>query len=184
MRIVITTDDAAERGVAERAAAGSDTRAQPDGWDMEAILGDAAASGLPVFRGFLESLRAEPSPFLIVSHKLWSADSNWEAEPIVFASRVDLTISNGAQTLDRHQYLDFAAGVAKLLDREPGDALRVELQIGSVLLPEARQELSLGVVLAARGTGRDQAQLRWSLGLTRVQQALLFEARALRQGRL
>lgn len=184
MRIVITTDGAAERGAEQRAEAGSDAPAQPDGWDMEAILGDASAGDLPVFRAFLESLSAEPSPFLIVSHKLWSADSNLESEPIVFASRVDLTISNGAQTLNRHQYLDFAAGVAKLLDREPGDALRVELQIGSVRLPEARKGLCLGVVLAARGTGRDQAQLRWSLGLTRLQQALLFQARALRQGRL
>lgn len=184
MRIVITTDGAAERGVSERATGGSDTPEQPDGWEMEAILEDASAGDLPVFRGFLTSLSAEPSPFLIVRHKLWSADSNWESEPILFASRVDLTISKGEQTLDRHQYLDFAAGLAKLLDREPGDALRVELQIGSPRFPEGGQGLCLGVVLAARGAGRDQAQLRWSLGLTRVQQALLFEARALRQGRL
>jgi len=179
MRIVITTD-----GAAGRPPAGSDVPEELDGWDAEEIREDTAVGELPVFRGFLSSLSDEQSPFSIVSYKLWSADGNWESEPIVFASRVDLTISNGAQTLDRHQYLDFAAGLAKLLDREPGNALRVELQIGSVRFPEARQGLSLGVVLVARGAGRDQAQLRWSLGLTRVQQALLFEARALRQGRL
>ena len=106
-----------------------------------------------------------------------------ESEPILFASRVDLTISNGAQSLHRHQYEDFAADLAQLLEREPGDALGVELQIASARIPDGRQGLSLGISLVARGVGRDQAQLRWSLGLARVQQALWFEARALRQGR-
>lgn len=179
MRIVITTD-----GAVERPPTRSDAPELLDGWDTEEIRADTAVGELPVFRGFLASLGDEQSPFSIVGYKLWSADNSLESEPIVFASRVDLTISNGAQALDRLQYMDFAAGLAKLLDREPGDALRVELQISSLRFPEGRQGLCLGVVLVARGAGRDQAQLRWSLGLTRVQQALLFEARALRQGRL
>jgi hypothetical protein len=169
MRVVIRIDTAPERP-----ATGSHAPEQPDGRD---------AREFPVLRGFLSSVSDEESPFSIVSYKLWSADSNLESEPIVFASRVDLTISHGAQSLDRHQYEDFAAGLAKLLESEPGDALRVELQIASVRFPDGRQGLSLGILLVARGVGRDQAQLRWSLGLARVQQALLFEARALRQGR-
>ena len=119
--------------------------------DADAIRGDAAARESAVLRGFLSSLSDKESPFSIVSHKLWSADSNVESEPIVFASRVDLTISNGAQSLDRHQYEDFAAGLAKLLEREPGDALRVELQIASARFPDGRQGLSLGVLLLAHG---------------------------------
>ena len=179
MRVVLTTD-----GGRQRSANGGNTPEQSDSWDVETIMGDTIAGDLPVFRGFLSSLSDEQSPFSIVSHKLWTAESNLETEPILFASRVDLTISNNAQMLDRHQYLDFAAGLAKLLDREPGEALHVELQVGSTEFPEGGHKVALGVVLVARGAGRNQAQLRWSLGLTRVQQALLFEARALRQGRL
>jgi hypothetical protein len=177
MRVVITTDAAPERH-----ATGSHDPEELDGWDADAIRGDAAREPA-VLRGFLSSLSDKESPFSIVSYKLWSAESNVESEPIVFASRVDLTISNGAQSLDRHQHRDFAAELAKLLEREPGDALQVELQIASVRFPGGRQGLSLGVLLLAHGASRDQAQLRWSLGLARVQQALLFEARALRQGR-
>jgi hypothetical protein len=178
MRVVITTDAAPEQP-----ATGSHDPEQLDVWDADAIRGEAAASESTVLRGFLSSLSDKESPFSIVSYKLWTEDSNLESEPIVFASRVDLTISNGAQGLDRYQYEDFAAELAKLLERESGDALRVELQIGSVPFPGGRQGLSLGVLLLAHGASRDQAQLRWSLGVARVQQALLFEARALRQGR-
>lgn len=178
MRVVITTDTAPERS-----AIGSHDPKQLDGWDADAIRGDDASRESAVLRGFLSSLSDKESPFSIVSHELWSADSNVESEPIVFVSRVDLTISNGAQSLDRRQYEDFAAELAKLLEREPGGALGVELQIASARFPGGRQGLSLGVLLLAHGASRDQAQLRWSLGLARVQQALLFEARALRQGR-
>jgi|SRR5579872_508585 len=178
MHVVITTDTAPERP----ATAGDDPE-QLDGWDADAIRGEDTARESAVLRGFLSSLSDKESPFSVVSYKLWSAESNVESEPIVFASRVDLTISQGAQSLDRHQYEDFAAELAKLLEREPGDALGVELQIASARIPDERQGLSLGISLIARGVGRDQAQLRWSLGLARVQQALLFEARALRQGR-
>ena len=179
MRIVIATDTAKD------SSAISDThdREQLDSLETEAITGDAATHQFPVFRGFLASLR-EDSPFSILSYKIWNARSNSESEPIVFASRVDLTISQGTHGLDRQQYEDFASGLAKLLEREPGDALRAELRIASARSPDGRQGLSLRVLLLARGEGREQAQMRWSLGLVRVQQALLFEARALRQGQL
>ena len=179
MRVVITTDTPPERPATD-----NHDPEQVDGWDADTIAGEATPRESAVLRGFLSSLSDKESPFSIGSYKLWSAGSNLESEPIVFASRVDLTISNGTQSLDRHQYEDFAAGLGKLLEREPGDALAVELQVVSARFPDGRQGLSLGVLLLAHGASRDQAQLRWSLGLVRVQQALLFEARALRQGRL
>lgn len=162
---------------------------QPEIWDVEAIIRDTEATiedaggKVPVFRGFLSSLSDGESPFSVLSYKVWSAKSDSESEPLAFASRVDLTISQSAQSLDRQQYADFAAGLAKLLEHEPGDALMVELQIASVRFPDGRQGFCLAILLVARGTGPDQARLRWSLGLARIQQALLFEARALRQGR-
>ena len=177
MRVVITTD----RGIDSPDGISGPKRL--DSRDAGAIRSDAAAREFAVLRGFLSSLNDEESPFSVLSYKLWSADGNLESEPIIFASRVDLAISQGSQSLDRQEYEDFASSLAKLLEREPGEALRVELQIASAR-QDGGQGLSLGVLLLAHGAGRDQAQLRWSLGLARVQQALWFGARALRQGRL
>jgi len=178
MRVVIKTDMPLEGpAAAGHAPERSDRR------DTEAAGGDISAQGSSVLRGFLSSLSEGESPFSIIGHKLWSAASDVKSEPIAFASHVDVAISQGTQDLDRLQYEDFAAGLAKLLEREPGDALCAELQITSTRFPGGRQGLALRILLVARGAGRDQAQLRWSLGLARVQQALLFEARGLRQGR-
>jgi hypothetical protein len=74
--------------------------------------------------------------------------------------------------------------LAALLEREPGDSLRVELQILPAQSAGGRQGFCLRLLLFSRGAGQQQAQLRWSLGLARVQQALLFLGRAIRQGRL
>lgn len=175
MRVVITTDAAPDTP----AISNGHELEEIDSREMGAVTGEAARD-FPVFRGFLSSLNDEESPFSVVKYKLWNTKSNSESEPIAFASRVDLTISQGEQKLDRHQYEEFASRLAKLLEREPGDALSSELQIASVRFPDGRQGLSLRVLLLARADGREKAQLRWSLGLARVQQALLFEARALR----
>jgi hypothetical protein len=42
------------------------------------------------------------------------------------------------------------------------------------------KELELWIRLAAKGESPEQAVLRWGLGLTHIQQALLFSSRFLR----
>jgi hypothetical protein len=59
----------------------------------------------------------------------------------------------------------------------------VELQISPAAFSGGRQGFCMRLLLFSTGE-RQQAQLRWNLGLARVQQALLFLARAIRQGRL
>lgn len=51
------------------------------------------------------------------------------------------------------------------------------------LWPQGRsgQALALGIRLEARGPSREQASLRWCLGVAHLQQALLFTSRYLRQ---
>ncbi len=44
-----------------------------------------------------------------------------------------------------------------------------------------RQGYSLSIHLIAQGTSATQAEMRWGLGLARLQQALMLSARALRQ---
>jgi len=178
MRVIIKAG-----GASEEPATVNGESERLDARRLEASGGDTVARGIPILRGFLSNLSGEDSPFSVIGHRLWSEGSNSNSESIVFASEVEIAISQGAQQLDRLQYEDFASGVAKLLEREPGEALCVELQITSVRFPDGRQGPILRLSLVARAAGRDQAQLRWSLGLARVQQALLFEARAPRQGR-
>ena len=75
---------------------------------------------------------------------------------------------------------NLAQRLAELLGREPGDALRVELEIVGAEFGGENRGFCLRVSLYARGATAEQAQLRWGLGLARLQQALLFVARALR----
>jgi hypothetical protein len=58
------------------------------------------------------------------------------------------------------------------------------LQILPAEFADGRRGFCLRLLLFSRAAAQEQAKLRWSLGVARVQQALLFLARALRQGRL
>lgn len=142
-----------------------------------------AARRYPAFRGLLLNLNSDESPFATFGCKVWIEDVEG-AEPIVFASRIDLIISQDAERLGRAQYEEMASRLASLLERESGDAARVELLISPAQFAGGFEGFCLRLLLFARGAKQDQAQLRWSLGLARVQQALLFLARAIRQNRV
>jgi hypothetical protein len=152
--------------------------------DPGAIARIDAARRHPSLRGLLLNLNEDESPFSTLGCKVWSLTEGAGAESSEFASRIDLVASQGAQELDEARYHDLAHRLAELLEREPGDALRVEVQILSAQFAGGRQGFCLRLLLFSRGAGQEQAQMRWSLGLARVQQALLFLARALRHGRL
>jgi hypothetical protein len=134
----------------------------------------------PALRGFLLSLNAEESPFSTFGCKVWNDDQDSGAERCIFASRVDLLLSHAPAGMGREQYEEFARRLATLLEREPGDSIRAELHIARAEISRGRQGFCLRLFLFARGARPEQAQLRWSLGTVRAQQALLFVARALR----
>ncbi|PYU26976.1 MAG: hypothetical protein DMG32_08925 [Acidobacteria bacterium] len=151
--------------------------------DPGAVARIDLARQYPSLGGFLLNLNAEESPFATFGCKVWASTEGAGAEPSEFASRIDLIVSRGAEEPDEAQYDDLARRLAELLEREPGDALRVELQVSPAQLARGQQGFCLRLLLFARGAGEKQAQVRWSLGLARVQQALLFLARAIRQNR-
>ena len=177
MRVTVAQDSQARRGLAD-----SERFDLHD--DPRSIGRIEPARQHPSLRGLLLNLNDDESPFSTLACKVWSATEGAGAEPAEFASRIDLVASQGAQELHEAQYHDLARLLAELLEREPGDALRVELQILPAELTGGRQGFCLRVLLFSRAAAKEQAQLRWSLGLARVQQALLFLARAIRQGRL
>lgn len=177
MRVIVTNDSGQSCGVAgpERL----DLREEPG-----AIERIEVARQHPALRGLLLNLNADESPFSTFGCKVWTATEGAGVEPNVFASRIDLTVWQGAEHLGQAQYDDLAARLAGLLEPEPGDALRVELQISPAQFAGGRRGFCLRLLLFASGSAPEQARLRWTLGLVRVQQALLFLARAIRQNRV
>ena len=141
-----------------------------------------AARRYATFRGLLLNLNSDESPFTTFGCKVWIEDVEGD-EPSVFASRIDLVISQG-ERLSRAQYDEMASRLAGLLEREPGDAVWAELHISPAQFAGGFKGFCFRLLLFARGAKQDQAQLRWSLGVARVQQALLFLARAIRQNRV
>ncbi len=161
---------------------------RPDRLDLRgnpgSIAGIDAARQHPALGGLLLNLNADDSPFSTFSCKQWADTDPANAEPSVFASRIGLVVSQRAGEMGEPGYEDLAGRLAGLLEREPGDALRVELQISPAEFAGGRQGFCLQLILFARGAAQEQAQMRWSLGLARLQQALLFLARAIRQNRV
>ena len=175
MRVIVTDDSG--QGCSVGGPERLDLREEPAGIDRI-----DAARRYPAFRGLLLNLNSDESPFTTFGCKVWTEDGEG-AEPIVFASRIDLVISQG-ERLSRAQYHEMATRLAGLLEREAGDAVRAELHISPAQFTGGFEGFCLRLLLFARGAAQDQAQLRWSLGLVRVQQALLFLARAIRQNRV
>jgi hypothetical protein len=149
--------------------------------DPGAIARIDCARQYPNLRALLLNLNADESPFTTFGCTVWASTEALGAEPNEFASRIGLVFSQGTGEPGEVQYADLARRLAELLESEPGDALRAELQISPAKLTGGRQGFCLRLFLFARGAGEKQAQLRWNLGLVRVQQALLFLARAIRQ---
>lgn len=174
MRVVVTTDKHEIGGISEPL----DLRENP-----RAIANIDAARQYPVLGGLLLNLNSEESPFSTLGCKVWSSIEIAQAEPDVFSCRLDLAMREQIGVGGQPEYEDLARRLAELLEREPGDALRVELHIAATGLSDIRHEYCLRVFLCASGKGEQQARLRWTLGIARMQQALLFLARAIRQNR-
>jgi hypothetical protein len=140
---------------------------------------EVARRHLPL-RNLLTHLNAADSLFSTCGSKAWSTEENDPWEPFVFASRLDVIFLREDANFGSGPHENLTQRLAELLGREPGDSLRVELQIAGAEFGAGIRGFCLRVSLYAQGTTPGQAELRWGLGLARVQQALLFVARGLR----
>ncbi len=131
-------------------------------------------------RNLLAHLNATESLFSTCGSKAWSEEQKDPAEPFVFASRVDVIFLREDTNFGTGPHENLARRLAELLEREPGEPLRAELQIAAIEFAET-DGFCLRISLYAQGNTAGQAELRWGLGLARLQQALLFVARGLRQ---
>jgi len=143
----------------------------------------AARQYLPL-RNFLTSVNSAESIFATASASTKSelpaavsADQACE-----FASQARIVFAEPSLNWERRHYLDLSSGLKELLERDTADALRATLRISSCdFTAEKRTGFCLDIRLIAAGNSAQQAELRWGLGLARVQQALLFRSRALKQ---
>ncbi len=133
-------------------------------------------------QAFLASLNSEDSLFRAAPCTLQAAAPAL-AEAPSFSEGVVLSFSNEAHNRDRGLYYVLIEKLTELL-KEAGSANALEVHLGLCNqaepgAPTARNSLVLELI--ARGSSREQAELRWGLGVAHLQQALLFISRLLRQ---
>jgi hypothetical protein len=156
-----------------------DLRGNPRGIDQI----PAARQYLPL-RSFLAAVNSADSVFTSASAKAQPhsppPDASGEAHD--FSSQTSLVFADSSLNFERDHYAELAGRLKGLLERDAGDALRVILRIAACqFTDENRKGYILSIQLMAQGTSSEQAEMRWGLGLARLQQALMFSARALRQ---
>jgi hypothetical protein len=143
----------------------------------------------PPLRGFLAALNSADSFFATArsktEHRQERPRASAEAarDSSEFVSRVDLIFAAESFNFERARYEELARRLQELLTRDTApDALRAELRVRPCRFgAHSRTGFCLEILLYARGSTPEQAELRWGLGLARIQQALLFSSRILRQ---
>lgn len=142
-----------------------------------------ARAHLPL-RNFLTAINSTKSVFTSagVATESKPASDGLPGGSFEFVSRIRLVFAILSLNFDRIQYTEIVAALKELLERDSAESIRALLRISSCDFPEQdRHGFCLEIQLFARGDSPRQAEVRWGLGLARVQQALLFRARALGQ---
>jgi len=149
-----------------------------------AIEGISAARQYLPLRNFLTSVNGPESVFATASAAT-KADlpAAVSAGPAYeFASQATIVFAVPSLNWERRPYMDLCSGLKELLERDTANAARTVLRISSCdFTEENRRGFCLSIRLVAEGSSAQQAELRWGLGLARIQQALLFRSRALKQ---
>ena len=144
----------------------------------------AAKEHLPLGT-FLTAIHGEQSIFSSVRAKTWvdnpgrnESGGSWE-----FHSRCDLILHYEQLRYSTSHAEDVMRRLVDLWMREPSaESLRLRIELlPCKFVAESREGGALRIEIIARGESAEQARMRWGLGVARVQQALLFVSRAVRQ---
>jgi hypothetical protein len=132
---------------------------------------------------FLAAVNGPGSLFATVRAKTWDEPSAQAGAEFTFHSRVDLMFARSELNFIPERYEDVVQRlIASWMRDTSGDALSVRLEILPCAYAAAKTEgAALRLILTARSASAEQARVRWGLGIVRVQQALLFVSRAMRQ---
>ena len=136
----------------------------------------------PPLRGFLSAVNGEGSLFSTVRSKVWAAASAQANEEPAYSSRFDIVFTHDSLNSTAERYEEVVRRLVELWMKDPAESLSVRLEILPCAYKEAAIEgAGLRLVFAACGNSPEQARTRWGLGLMKIQQALLFVSRAMRQ---
>jgi len=150
----------------------------------QAVDSIAGARQFLPLRNFLISVNGPESIFATSSATTKSeSPAAVSADPAYeFASQARIVFREPSLNLERRHYVDLGSRLKELLERETEDPVRTVLRISSCdFTAENRRGFCLDIRLVAHGESAQQAEVRWGLGLARMQQALLFRSRALKQ---
>jgi hypothetical protein len=133
--------------------------------------------------GFLNVVNGAGSLFSTVRAKVWEEPASQAGAEFTFHSRVDLMFARPEFNFISERYEDAVQRLVALWMKDSsGDALSVRMEILPCVYGDAKREgAALRLTLTARSASAEQARVRWGLGIVRVQQALLFVSRAMRQ---
>ncbi len=144
----------------------------------------AAKEHLPLGT-FLAAIHGEQSVFSSVRAKTWvdNPGGNENGGGWEFHARCDLILHYEQLRYSTAQAEDAMRRLVDLWMREPSaEALRVRIELLPCKFVDAKRDGgALRIEIAARGENAEQARIRWGLGMARVQQALLFVSRTMRQ---
>jgi|SRR5882724_812441 len=155
-----------------------DLRANPG-----AITQIHAASEYPPLTSFLTAVNGAGSLFSTVRAKVWDETGAQAGAEFTFHSRVDLMFARSEFNFMPERFEDVVQRLVTLWMRDTsGDALSMRLEILPCAYGPAKTEgAALRLILLARSASAEQARVRWGLGIVKVQQALLFVSRSMRQ---
>jgi hypothetical protein len=139
--------------------------------------------------GFLAAVNGPGSLFATVRAKTWDETGGPAGAEFTFHSRVDLMFARAEFNFMAERYEDVARRLVELWMKDAsGDTLSVRIEIlpcdyivAKTGGPAKTEGAALRLILSSRSASAEQARVRWGLGIVRVQQALLFVSRAMRQ---
>jgi hypothetical protein len=150
-----------------------------------AITQIEAARENPPFARMLLELNEEGSLFRTIHAKVWptKTESAQPGNENSFQSRIDLNFVRDSFNTMPERFDDAVHRLVGLCMKDSSsDTLVARLEILPCSYKEsAREGASLRITLSAKGANADQARTRWGLGLVRLQQALLFVSREMKQ---
>jgi hypothetical protein len=154
-----------------------------------AITRISAAQEYSPLAGFLTVVNGAGSLFSTVRAKVWEETASQASAEFTFHSRVDLIFARAEFNFISERYEDAVQRLVALWMKDTsGDALSVRMEIlpcdyvaANTDRAKKKDGAALRLTLTSRSASAEQARVRWGLGIVRVQQALLFVSRAIRQ---
>ena len=150
----------------------------PEKSSVGVFAGDAAAA--MAIKNFVAAITSDDSLLRLVE-PIGGPSAQVAEGGGFYIGEMTLEFRDGEHGKQRSLYFLLVEKLIELL-RQSGSAetLRATLCLTTGKGKKQKEEVALWVQLSAKGDSPEQAALRWGLGLTHLQQALLFTSRHLR----